>query len=213
MLLFFPILKFLKRNALFFVILLSMILFVCLGNPGLKYARTRHNAGFIIGQAFVDAQHLSLKGEKFKALLYEGFIEGEKVLVAFPQTYMNLSGQAVVQLKQFFQIDMEKILIIYDDFELPFGALRLRKKGGPGTHNGMKSIVGLLGSKDFPRLRVGVGPKPEFMNTSDFVLSNFSQDEERELATQLPAFVDAMTDFWKKGIDLAMNFHNPAKKP
>jgi len=158
-----------------------MKVIVCLGNPGAKYERNRHNVGFRVGDALRDKELFSGPSTKFSSAVYKGNIEGESVLLLYPNTYMNLSGKAVQACLSFYKAESMDLLVIYDDIDIDFGELRFRKKGGPGTHNGLRSIVGLLGTRDFPRLRVGVGPVPQKRDLADFVLANFDSIEEADL--------------------------------
>ncbi|MBQ8431102.1 MAG: aminoacyl-tRNA hydrolase [Clostridia bacterium] len=150
-----------------------MILIVGLGNYGIEYAKTKHNVGFMVIDKLADENGFDISKKKCKSLIYEGHLFGEKVVVAKPQTYMNLSGQAVVELTNSFKPD--KTLIIYDDFDLPFGTIRFRVNGSAGTHNGMRNIVELMGSTDIPRLRVGVKPEEKIYNFADYVLSKIDK--------------------------------------
>ena len=136
-----------------------MYLIVGLGNPGPKYAHTRHNVGFDVLDALAERLGVSISREKEKALLGECFVGGSKVILALPQTYMNLSGEAVSRLVNWYRVPLENLLVVYDDIDLAQGAIRIRKNGSAGTHNGMRSIMELLGSEAFPRLRVGVGQR------------------------------------------------------
>lgn len=154
---------------------------VCLGNPGPEYVRHRHNVGFRVGEALANALGFSKQGNKFKSCVYQGRVHTESTLLLFPQTFMNLSGDAVVAALHFYKAPISDLLVIYDDFDIPFGTLRLREKGSPGTHNGMKDIVRKLASNEFFRLRIGIGPKPERGDVSDFVLADFSKQEEAAL--------------------------------
>ena len=158
-----------------------MFLIVCLGNPGKEYEKTRHNVGFILGDGIVDHFNLVKVGSKFKSIVYSGTIGMQKVLLIYPQMFMNCSGEAVQLVSSFYKIPYEKCLIIYDDVDINFGEYRLREKGGSGTHNGMRSIIQTIKTQQFPRLRVGVGPQPDHWELSDFVLSNFSCDELEKL--------------------------------
>jgi PTH1 family peptidyl-tRNA hydrolase len=147
-------------------------------------------------------------GKKFKSVLYEGHFGSQKAILIKPETYMNLSGEAVQSAAAFYKIPPESILAIYDDIDLPFGVIRLRKKGSAGTHNGMKSIVGSVGHGDFPRLRVGIGPVVPGWDLSDFVLANFSGEEEKALPEILKKAASAAETFVRDGIELAMNRFN-----
>ena len=145
--------------------------------------------------------------------LMEGFANGEKLVLVKPQTFMNLSGQCVTELVSWYKPEMDRLLIVYDDIDLPLGKLRLRKSGSAGTHNGMRSIIGLLGTQDFPRLRVGVGKRPDDWELVDWVLSHDQTPEDRQ--TQFDAFLlaaDVVLDYMKNGLDSAMRMANAPKK-
>ena len=159
-----------------------MKLIVCLGNPGLRYKFTRHNIGFRVGDALIKDLSLSKTGKKFKSVLYQGHINQESLYLLKPQTYMNLSGEAVQLCCSYYNIAMEDCVVIYDDVDLPFGKLRFRHQGKAGTHNGMKSIVSLLKTTAIPRLRFGVGMPTDSQDLADFVLSPFTKEEEIKLA-------------------------------
>ena len=157
-----------------------MYLIVGLGNPGIRFENTFHNSGFEAIDEAADIFELSFSKKAAKALIAEGFYRGEKVILAKPQTYMNLSGQSVTELVNFYKIPLENILIMYDDYDLPLGALRIRAKGSAGTHNGMRDIVEKLGTTEFARVRIGIKPKQEIMGIMDYVLSERGR-EAREL--------------------------------
>lgn len=165
-----------------------MILIVGLGNYGMEYAGTNHNAGFIALDRFCDENGIELSKKGFKSLYAKCNLFGESVVIAKPQTYMNLSGEAVVELNNFYK--PEKILIVYDDIDLPYGTIRFRKNGSAGTHNGMRNIVNLMGTTDIPRLRIGTRPDEQIYNLADFVLSKVPKkyadafDASIDLATQ-----------------------------
>ncbi len=157
-----------------------MFIIVGLGNPGAKYEHTRHNVGFDVVDIIAQKLNIELRKLRCKCLLGEGMINGEKVVLAKPQTFMNLSGQAIVELMNWYKVDSDQILIIYDDIDLPFAHVRFRTNGSAGTHNGMRSIISLSPSNLFPRLRVGIG-KPTIQNydLADWVLSTYQTKEER----------------------------------
>lgn len=158
-----------------------MLIIVGLGNPGNKYEHTRHNVGFDVIEVLSQKLNIAVKKIKCKCLVGEGMVNGEKVVLAKPQTYMNLSGQAVVELMQWYKVDSEEVLIIYDDIDLPLGHIRYRNNGSAGTHNGMRNIISLSPSNNFPRLRVGVGRPPHRdYDLADWVLSSYASKEERE---------------------------------
>ncbi len=158
-----------------------MYVVVGLGNPGRKYERTRHNAGFDAVELLASRLGIRLTKLKCKALIGEGTIGGERVALAQPQTFMNLSGESVRELVGWYKIDMDHLIVIYDDCDLPLGKLRVRAKGSAGTHNGMKSILYQLGSEDFPRVRVGIGRPPEGWDLADFVLSGYHTEGDRKI--------------------------------
>lgn len=185
-----------------------MKLIVCLGNPGPEYELTRHNIGFLAGDCIVEAYGFEKLGKKFKSVLYEGRISSEKVFLIKPQTYMNLSGQAVQLIRSFYKISKEDVLVVFDDFDLPLGSMRVRPKGSAGTHNGMKSVIGECGELGIPRMRLGVGPKPSEMPTKQFVLSRF-RDEELEVVGQVIEQASTSIKTWiGEGLERMMNRHN-----
>ena len=186
-----------------------MHIIVGLGNPGREYARTRHNVGFDVIDVLSEKLDIPVNRSAMHGLTGSGLVGGEKVLLVKPQTYMNLSGQCVSELVAFYKPDMADLLVIYDDIDLPLGKVRLRASGSAGTHNGMRSVIGLLGRQDFPRLRVGVGGRPEGWELADWVLSSYATKEERE--TQFAAFLRAaqtLEDWVRSGFDAAMRTAN-----
>lgn len=186
-----------------------MVLIVGLGNPGAKYNHTRHNVGFDVVDIISQKTGIPIKKKKSQALVGEGTVDGQRVVLALPQTYMNLSGQSVRALMDWYKVSPEKVLVIYDDIDLPPGAVRLRPHGGPGTHNGMRSIVECLGTQGFPRVRVGIGGKPPEWDLADWVLSHYESKETRQVAfdAYLTA-ADAALCFLKEGIEAAMQRFN-----
>ena len=159
-----------------------MYLIVGLGNPEEEYSKTRHNMGFEVINELSKKYNIKVNKNKFNALYGTGTIGKEKVILVKPQTYMNLSGDAVIKLKNWYKVDNNDILVIYDDFDIPFESVRYRDSGSAGTHNGMKDIVNKLATKDIPRLRIGTGGlKKENQEVISFVLSKFSKDELDEL--------------------------------
>ena len=186
-----------------------MHIIVGLGNPGREYARTRHNVGFDVIDVLSEKLDIPVNRSAMHGLTGSGLVGGEKVLLVKPQTYMNLSGQCVTELLSFYKPPMENVLVVFDDIDLPLGKLRLRRDGSAGTHNGMRSIIGQLGRQDFPRLRVGVGSKPEGWELADWVLSHYQTAEERQI--QFDAFLcaaDTVIDWVKNGWDSAMRTAN-----
>jgi PTH1 family peptidyl-tRNA hydrolase len=188
-----------------------MWLIVGLGNPGERYARTRHNIGFEGLDTLARRHNLEFRGKRANSLIAEGNIAGQRVALVKPQTFMNLSGQAVSALRGWYKIDpARELLVVYDDLDLPFGKLRLRERGSAGTHNGMRSIVGQLGSNEFPRLRVGIDQPPGKMDAAAYVLSRFRKEEEAELPFLLDTIADAVELLLREGLTAAMNKYNPA---
>ena len=182
---------------------------VGLGNPGPKYARSRHNVGFRAIDALCERQRCRCDRLRLKALT--GFCElgGQKVLLVKPMTYMNLSGQAVRPLADYYRIPPERILVIFDDISLPVGRLRVRPDGSAGGHNGVKSLIAELGTQDFPRVKVGVGEKPHpDYDLADWVLSSFSSQEEKLLGPTIERALDAAGAVIAEGVPRAMNQFN-----
>ncbi|GHV32466.1 peptidyl-tRNA hydrolase [Clostridia bacterium] len=180
-----------------------------LGNPGREYDGSRHNAGFCVLERLAAAQSLKIKKAKFKALTADGVIFGKRVLLLKPQTFMNLSGEAVGAAMRFYKLDSGKLIVVYDDMALPCGKLRLRGKGSDGGHNGIKSILYHVGSDVFPRVKIGVGepPSPEY-DRKDWVLGGFSAGDAKSVAEAEARAVDALEAIMKYGIDEAMNRFN-----
>ena len=186
-----------------------MYIIAGLGNPGSKYENTRHNMGFKAIDAMASEFRIDVNRAKFKGLIGEGRIGSEKVILLKPQTYMNLSGQSVREIMNFYKIPEENLIVIYDDFDLPIGSIRVRKSGGPGTHNGMKSVVQELESRKFPRVRVGIGSSDG--STIQFVIGKVGKDEQQILNEAAEAAASAAADIIRIGIENAMNIHNTRK--
>ncbi len=182
-------------------------LIVGLGNPGIKYALNRHNIGFLLLDQFADKHQFSFARRRFNALLAEGSGDGSRLLLAKPQTYMNLSGDAVGKLVSFYRIPIHDIIVCYDDLDLPLGRLRLRARGSAGGHHGMESIIAALGSDDFARLRIGIG-RPASREDISHVLGNLTPEEERTLDETLGRAVEALDLWLSEGIEKAMNQYN-----
>ena len=189
-----------------------MYLIVGLGNPGAKYAHTRHNVGFDVLEALSRKLGVSISRERDGALIGECFVGGQKVILAMPQTYMNLSGESVMPLANYFKIPPENLMVVYDDIDIPQGHIRIRKNGSAGTHNGMRSIVGLLGYENFPRLRVGVGQKREGYELADWVLGHYIGEEQEVADKAFALAADAIVDYIQNGIDSAMRTYNTKKE-
>lgn len=185
-----------------------MYVIVGLGNPGKQYEKTRHNVGFEVIDILAKEYGISVTKIKHKALIGEGRIGTEKVLLVKPQTYMNLSGETLIDIYKYYKVDMENIIVIYDDIDLDVGKIRIRKKGSGGTHNGMRSIVKCLGSTDFPRVRVGVSKPMPGQDLADFVLSRFRKEEADNLAEGLEKSYRAVDTIVRENMDTAMNKYN-----
>lgn len=190
-----------------------MFVIVGLGNPGKKYENTRHNAGFIAIDALADKYGIHISEKKHKALCGSGVIEGNKVLLVKPQTFMNLSGESVRSVMDFYKIDPEEdMLVIYDDISLAPGNIRIRKKGSAGGHNGIKSIIAHAGTQNFMRIKVGVGEKPSGWDLADYVLGHFSEEDQTKLKEIMPDVIQAATLMVQGDVDKAMNDFNAKKQ-
>lgn len=179
-----------------------------LGNPDRKYENTRHNAGFMTIDALSEKYDVRVDRIKYKSLCATVNMEGKKVLLMKPSTYMNLSGQAVTEAMAFFKIPPERVLVILDDITQPVGHLRIRRKGSDGGHNGMKNIIYLSGSDQFPRIKVGVGQKPPQWDLADWVLSSFTQNEQSDVEKAVDNACQAAALIVNGQIDKAMNLFN-----
>ena len=185
-----------------------MYIIVGLGNPGKKYEHTRHNAGFDVLDILAEEYDIKIDKIKHKALIGEGRIGSEKMVLVKPQTYMNLSGESVQSVFQFYEVDMDHLIVVYDDIDLDIGKLRIRKKGSAGSHNGMKSIIKCLGSQDFPRIRVGVSKPEPNRDLADFVLSRVPKDQSDDMRSGLEKAVKTVEEIIRTDIDMAMNKYN-----
>lgn len=184
-------------------------LIVGLGNPGKDYTHTRHNAGYRALDVLAQRLNCKVDKSKFQGLYGQTQYGGEKLYLLKPLTYMNLSGQSVLQLSAYFNIPPERIIVLFDDISLPPGRLRVRADGSAGGHNGIKSIIAQLGSQDFPRVKIGVGAKPSAdRDLADWVLSPFSAQEEKALAFSLDKAADAALAIIEKGVPTAANLYN-----
>lgn len=186
-----------------------MFIIVGLGNPTNEYAGTRHNVGFDVIDALADKYNISMTERKSRAFCGKGIISGQKVILAKPQTYMNLSGESVRSLVDYYKIDAEaELLIIYDDVSLDVGQLRIRRKGSAGGHNGIKSIIQHLSSDVFMRIKVGVGEKPKEYDLADYVLGHFSKAEKEVMVDGYQNAVEAVEMLLQDDVDKAMNAFN-----
>lgn len=183
-------------------------LIIGLGNPGREYRDTRHNFGFMLIDHL--AERIGARGMKVqsKAIVTSGLFEETRLILAKPQTYMNLSGHSVQGLLHFYKIPHSHLIVAHDDLDLPYGAIRIRPTGGPGGQRGMANTIELLGTKDFPRLRLGIGRPPGRMDPKDYVLQDFSKDELKLLPELLTRASDAALEFVKNGLNAAMNKYN-----
>ena len=188
-------------------------LLIGLGNPGREYQNNRHNFGFMLIDRIavrINAQGLKVQS---KAIVTSGTYQDRKIILAKPQTYMNLSGQAAQGLLNFYKLPIEHMLIAHDDLDIPFGTIRIRPKGGPGGQGGMASTIEKLGTKDFPRLRLGIGHPPGRMDPAAFVLQDFSREEMKILSEILDRAADAALEFVVNGVEKAMNKYNGSIEP
>lgn len=182
-----------------------MYLIVGLGNPENEYARTRHNMGFDAINKIASKFNIEMNRTKFNAIYGQGNINGKKVVLVKPQTYMNLSGQAVRDFVNFYKIEKEELIILYDDMDIDKGIIKIRKKGGAGSHNGMKSVVQELATTDFPRIRIGIG-EPEFKGDAINYVLGYIPDEEYEVLQEGASKASvAIEEIITSGIDTAMN--------
>ena len=185
-----------------------MFVIVGLGNPGKKYEKTRHNMGFLAIDKLAEKHDIKVNKLKHKALTGDGFIFGQKALLVKPQTYMNLSGESVREIVSYYDIDLEDLIVIYDDINLAPGKLRIRPKGSAGGHNGIKNIIAHLGTQFFPRIRVGVGEKPKGWDLADYVLGRFAKEEEPVIREALDKTVKACCEIMAEDVNSAMNKYN-----
>jgi len=185
-----------------------MKIIVGLGNPTDKYQGTRHNVGFSVIYNISDTYNIAIDTKKHKAIIGKGIIEGEKVILAMPQTYMNLSGESVRELLDYYKCDESDLVVIYDDISLDVGKLRIRKKGSAGGHNGIKNIIAHLGTQEFARVKVGVGEKPSRMDLADYVLGRFTKEEQPVIREAAKLATEAVATIITEGPDVAMNKFN-----
>ena len=184
-------------------------LLVFLGNPGAKYEKTRHNVGFMTGDALSRKLNVKIDRVKYKALIRQADLDGEPVLLMKPQTYMNLSGSAVKEAMDFYKIPLDHVVVVSDDVTLPVGKLRVRRSGSAGGHNGLKDIIAKCGGDGFPRVKIGVGEKPHpDYDMADWVLSSFKGDDAKAIDEATEKAADAVKTIVLKGVDKAMNLYN-----
>lgn len=186
-----------------------MVLIVGLGNPGRDYANTRHNIGFDVIETLAEQEKISVLEKKQKAVIGKGYIEGHKVILAKPQTYMNLSGESVRELLDYYKLDERMdLIVVSDDISLELGQIRLRKKGSAGGHNGLKNIISHLGHDEFQRIKMGVGEKPKGYDLADYVLGHFTGAERKIMDDAAKQAADAIRIILTNGIEPAMNHFN-----
>lgn len=186
-----------------------MYIIAGLGNPTKEYEHTRHNAGFDTIDMIAEQYHIGMSEKKHKAIIGKGHIEGNKVILVKPQTYMNLSGESIREVVDYYKIDEEsELIVIYDDISLEPGKLRIRKKGSAGGHNGIKNIIAQLGTQNFYRVKVGVGEKPKGWDLADYVLGHYSKEETGIMQEAFQKASEAVTTILTDGVDTAMNKYN-----
>ena len=186
-----------------------MKLVICLGNPGSKYSNTRHNIGFMFADELASKLSSNFTNEpKFKAEISKTQYNNEAIWIVKPQTFMNLSGEALLALRNFYKIDIDTLFLVYDDISLELGKIRFRAKGSDGGHNGVKSIIKYAQTDKFDRLKIGIGPQPSFMKSEDFVLQNFPQTDNELLCISIKNSVDAFLYYLDSDIYKAQNKYN-----
>lgn len=185
-----------------------MYLIAGLGNPGVEYEKTRHNMGFQVIDKLAKDKQVELKRKKFDGLYGETNIQGEKIIFLKPQTYMNLSGKSIAEFVQFYKIPLEHVLVIYDDMDILPGKIKVRKQGGAGSHNGMKSVVHELQSEVFPRIRVGIGRTKEQEEVISYVIGHVEDEEWKLLEEGIDIATKAVEEFLINGIETTMNRYN-----
>lgn len=185
-----------------------MYLIVGLGNPEEEYSKTRHNMGFNALNKIAQKYNMQLNKNKFQGLYDSGIIEGEKVILIKPQTYMNLSGKCVKEIADFYKIEKENIIVVYDDMDIEPGIIKIRKKGSAGGHNGMKSIIQMIGTEEFPRIRIGIGRPKHNGDEINYVIGTIPEEENSILEKGVEKAKDAAIEILKNGIDIAMNKFN-----
>lgn len=182
-----------------------MHMIVGLGNPGKGYAETRHNIGFRVVYELAKKHQIRVSGVKYQALTGQGVVNGRKVLLVQPQTYMNLSGRSVAPMLNFFKIPLEKMIVIYDELDLPLGRLRMRGSGSAGGHNGVRSLIEHLGTRDFTRMRVGIGHPDDLIPVHDYVLGKFFPEELPVMEKMVQRAVQGVELWLDQGVERAMN--------
>lgn len=182
-----------------------MYLVIGLGNPEPEYSHTRHNMGFDTINILAEKFDIKVNKQKFNSIYGTGIVGGKKVVLIKPQTYMNLSGEAVREFKNFYKPELENVIVIYDDIDIETGTIKIRKKGGPGNHNGMKSVVYELGTEEFARIRIGTGNNDKIPNLMNYVIDKVSDEEYTVLEKGVEKAAEAVKEILELGIDSAMN--------
>lgn len=186
-----------------------MYIIAGLGNPGRQYENTRHNVGFFCIDKLAEKYNIPVLECKHKAMIGKGYIEGQKVILVKPQTFMNLSGESIREILQYYKAETEtELIVLYDDISLAPGALRIRKKGSAGGHNGIKNIIAQTGTDVFKRIKIGVGEKPAGYDLADYVLGHFSSSEKKEIDAACERAVEAISLLVREEVDMAMNRFN-----
>ena len=189
------------------------MMIVGLGNPGREYRETRHNIGFMVVDEFARQHGIKLTRVQNKAITGSGLVFAQRIILVKPQTFMNLSGQAVSALMRYYKVNREDLIVSHDDVDLPFGVIRMRPGGGSAGQKGVASIIEALGTQEFPRLRMGIGRPPGYKDAADYVLQSFSPQEKDELMNFLNKAVDALDCFVADGLETAMNrFNNSSQE-
>jgi len=186
----------------------NMFIVIGLGNPSSKYENTKHNVGFDTIDLLSSLLKIKVTKLKFKALSGEGKVDDDRVLLVKPQTFMNLSGESVREIVEWYKVPMSNVILVYDDADLPLGKIRIRSKGSSGTHNGMKSVIYDLQSDDFPRVRIGIGRPPEGWDLADYVLSKWSKEQRTEVNESIVDAADAVLEIIKSGVEESMQKYN-----
>ena len=184
------------------------MIIVGLGNPGEQYENTRHNVGFKTIDIVAEKLGIAINKEKFNGLFGEGIYNGKKVILLKPQTYMNLSGESVSEIMDFYKLPLDELLVIYDDIDIDVGKIRIRPEGSSGTHNGMRNISDILGSHDFPRIRIGTGKPKVEMDLAEYVLAKIPLEERDEINKAIQTASEAVLEILNNGVEKAMNIYN-----
>ena len=184
------------------------MIIVGLGNPGEQYENTRHNVGFKTIDLVAEKLGIVINKEKFNGLFGEGIYNGKKVILLKPQTYMNLSGESVSEIMDFYKFPLDELLVIYDDIDIEIGKIRIRPEGSSGTHNGMRNISDILGSHDFPRIRIGTGKPVGEVDLKEYVLAKIPLEERDEINKAIQTASEAVLEILNNGVEKAMNIYN-----